>query len=233
MDNTTTASTTTRVVLAAAAVGAAGYAYYYWTQQQMKNNASSSSSSSSSSSEGIDIPAEVAAAAAAAAAADTPAAASSSSVDDDDKNEKTFEQTPEQMEEMQRQAAVHMARLQAAGNMGQDGMGGMKNLSPEECGGVTDKYRWLQSETEVIVEFPIPKGTKSKQIVVKLETKNVKMAVNGETVLVGKPLRDIVPDECMWEIEEMPESKTGAKKVVVTLHKSKVRARGDGGGEGM
>ena len=230
MDSTTTASTTTRLVLAAAAVGAAGYAYYYWTQQQMKNNASSSS-------EADDVTVVPSSHAAPTAAA-TPAAASSSSssVDVDDKDKKTFEQTPEQMEEMQRQAAVHMARLQAAGNMGQDGMGGMKNLSPEECGGVTDKYRWLQSETEIIVEFPIPKGTKSKQIVVKLETRNVKMAVNGETVLAGKPLRDIVPDECMWEIEEMPESKTGEKKVVVTLHKSKVRGRagGSGGwGEGM
>jgi hypothetical protein len=49
------------------------------------------------------------------------------------------------------------------------------------------------------------------------------MAVNGEVVLAGKPLRDIVPDECMWEIEEMPGSTTGEKKVVVTLHKSRVR----------
>jgi hypothetical protein len=37
--------------------------------------------------------------------------------------------------------------------------------------GSTDKYKWLQSETEIILEFPIPKGTKSKQIVVKLETR--------------------------------------------------------------
>jgi|Transcript_34968 hypothetical protein len=105
--------------------------------------------------------------------------------------------------------------------MGEDGLGGMKNLTPEECGGITDKYRWTQSEREITVEFLIPKGTKSKQIIVKLETRSVTMAVNGETVLSGKPLRDIVPDECMWEIEEVPESKSGEKKVVVTLHKSR------------
>lgn len=220
MEGSTSGSTTTRILLAAAAAGAAGYAYYYWTQQQQLNKKSSAERSSESSEcdEVMVASSSMSDAAAAAAAAGAKSAAATESSDAN-----TFAQTPEQMEEMQRQAAVHMARLQAAGNVGQDGMGGMKNLTPEECGGVTDKYRWLQSEKEIIVEFPIPKGTKSKQIVVKLETRSVKVAVNGETVLVGKPLRDIVPDECMWEIEEMPGSETGEKKVVVTLHKSKVR----------
>lgn len=220
MEGSTSASTTTRILLAAAAAGAAGYAYYYWTQQQQLNKKSSAERSSESSEcdEVMVASSSMSDAAAAAAAAGAKSAAATESSDAN-----TFTQTPEQMEEMQRQAAVHMARLQAAGNVGQDGMGGMKNLTPEECGGVTDKYRWLQSEKEIIVEFPIPKGTKSKQIVVKLETRSVKVAVNGETVLAGKPLRDIVPDECVWEMEEMPGSETGEKKVVVTLHKSKVR----------
>ena len=44
---------------------------------------------------------------------------------DDAKNDQTFGQSPEEMFEMQRKATIEMARLQAGGNVGQDGKGGM------------------------------------------------------------------------------------------------------------
>ena len=75
---------------------------------------------------------------------------------EDAKNAETFAaQTPEEAAEMRRQAAVHMARLQAGGNLGADGSGGMKNLTPEECGGRADAYRWSQTEQEIVVEFDV------------------------------------------------------------------------------
>ena len=201
-------STSTKVILAAAALGATGYAAYYLTRRRHQDGSAGSAGSAENV---VKLGQE-----------EQPSSPAEQHNEEAIKRDaQTFDtQTPEQMAEMQRQAAVHMARLQAAGNMGQDGRGGMKNLTPEECGGVTDKYRWLQSEREIVVEFTVPKATKSKQIVVKLETRSVKMAVNGDTILEGKPLRDIVPDECVWEIEEVPGSTT-EKKVVVTLHKSR------------
>ena len=55
-----------------------------------------------------------------------------------------------------------------------------------ECGGTTDKYKWLQSEQDIVVEIPIPVGTKSKQIVAKWTNNSVKLCVSGETILDGK-----------------------------------------------
>ena len=87
-----------------------------------------------------------------AAAAAAAAVSSSAGPVEGEEDDPTFAQTPEQiaaMKEMQRQQAVHMARLQAAGNMGADGRGGMKSLTPEECGGATDRYKWMQWEREI------------------------------------------------------------------------------------
>ena len=76
-----------------------------------------------------------------------------------------------------------MARMQAAGNMGMGMGGGLKSLTPEECGGETDKYRWLQSEQEIIVEFEVPKGTKGKQIGVKWTSNTVKISALNEAII--------------------------------------------------
>ena len=50
-----------------------------------------------------------------------------------------------------------MAKLAAQGNMGlsKDKGGEMSALSPEECGGTTEKYSWTQTETEISIHIPL------------------------------------------------------------------------------
>ena len=196
-------SSTARVALALAAGGVAAYAYYRLSRALAVARARD---------EDPSIAADVMGAARASTARDRETFAS---------------QSEEETAEMRRQAAVHMARLQAAGNMGQDGAGGMKNLTAEECGGVTDRYRWKQTEREIVLEFPIPRGVTSKHVDVRIETKTLKVAIRPcpaaeiateRVVIAGRLLRDVVPDECVWEIEAADDG-DGGRKVVVTLFK--------------
>ena len=127
--------------------------------------------------------------------------------------------------ELQRQAAVQMARLSAAGNMGADlANGGMRTLTPEECGGTTEWYSWTQTEREIVVAFMVPQSVTSKNVTVKIDTKTVMLAVNTPemngrplVMLNGTLIASVVPDECVWEMEADPRG--GGKKVSVTLHK--------------
>ena len=195
-----TSSTVTRLAIAAAAVGAAGYAYYLATKARpTATKASATSAAPADPEPPIARP-----------DADDPVAQAladelAEAIEADAKNAETFPQTqtPEEIAELQRQAAVQMARLQAGGNMGQDGAGGMKNLTPEECGGATDRYTWSQTEQEIVVEFPIPKDVTSKRVAVDSTpnppaspTRTRPRARGGDPRPAA--LREIVPDECLW-----------------------------------
>lgn len=202
--------TVARVALAAAAVGAAAYAYYRLSRATAPPSGSSPPPAPGPLGD---------------ATADALAEELAEAYAEDAKNAETFAaQTPEEAAEMRRQAAVHMARLQAGGNLGADGSGGMKNLTPEECGGRSDAYRWSQTEQEIVVEFDVDPSVVSKRVVVQIDTKSVKMAVKSpgaagdleRVILEGALLREVVPDECVWEMERADD---GGKKVVVTLHK--------------
>jgi hypothetical protein len=98
----------------------------------------------------------------------------------------------------------------------------MKNLTADECGGTTQTYKWKQTEEEIVVEFPIHRDVRAKQVAVSFKAKHlsvkVKPSAPGEetrVVLEGPTLRDIKPDDCMWEIDD----EDGTKKCVVTLVK--------------
>ena len=60
-------------------------------------------------------------------------------------------------EEQSKQFRIQMAKLAAQGNMGlsKDKGGEMSALSPEECGGTTEKYSWTQTETEISIHIPL------------------------------------------------------------------------------
>jgi hypothetical protein len=238
------ASTVTRVAVAVAAVGAAAYAYHRLTR--VSDAVQAKAVEPSAKAEATEVQTKTAEATPEAPAKPPSAVAPSPApvvADPDDrvaealarelaeaieldaKDAQTFGHTsPEETAELQRQAAVQMARLHAAGNMGADPLGGMKTLTPEECGGRTDAYTWTQTENEIVVAFDVPSAVTSKKVAVKIDTKTVRFAVSepsaaGETervVLQGDLFRDVVPDECVWEMESVAG---GKKRVSVTLHK--------------
>ena len=71
-------------------------------------------------------------------------------------------------------------------------------------GDTTEKYDWSQSISEVTVQIPIPEGTTSKQLEVKIEPKKlyVKLKSQDEPLINGELQEKIKADETYWSIED-------------------------------
>ena len=129
-------------------------------------------------------------------------------------------------EEQSRQFRIQMAKLAAQGNMGLKEKGGeMAALSPEECGGKTEKYSWTQTETEIGIYVTLEsfevKG-KDCKIEIKRRTLNVKVKdfiVFGEETKNNRLFADVNVDDSTWEIDS--DEKLKAKTLIVTLTKAK------------
>ena len=129
-------------------------------------------------------------------------------------------------EEQSRQFRIQMAKLAAQGNMGLKEKGGeMAALSPEECGGKTEKYSWTQTETEIGIYVTLEsfevKG-KDCKIEIKRRTLNVKVKdfiVFGEETKNNRLFADVNVDDSSWEIDS--DEKLKAKTLIVTLTKAK------------
>jgi hypothetical protein len=47
-------------------------------------------------------------------------------------------------------------------------------------GDKTDKYNWSQALTEVVMQIPIPEGTKPKDLIVVIKPKSLSVAFKGK-----------------------------------------------------
>lgn len=130
-------------------------------------------------------------------------------------------------EEQSKQFRIQMAKLAAQGNMGlsKDKGGEMSALSPEECGGTTEKYSWTQTETEISIHIPLEsfevKGKECK-IEIKRKTLDAKIRdaiVFSEGTKNNRLFADVNVDESTWEIDSDEKLKT--KTLTVTLAKAK------------
>ena len=130
-------------------------------------------------------------------------------------------------EEQSKQFRIQMAKLAAQGNMGlsKDKGGEMSALSPEECGGTTEKYSWTQTETEISIHIPLEsfevKGKECK-IEIKRKTLDAKIRdaiVFSEGTKNNRLFADVNVDESTWEIDSDEKLKT--KMLTVTLAKAK------------
>ena len=70
-------------------------------------------------------------------------------------------------------------------------------------GGQTDKYIWTQTLQEVQVNIPVPQGTRSKQVDVKMTCTSLSAALKGgETLVKGDLFNRIKLDDCFWTLED-------------------------------
>jgi len=113
--------------------------------------------------------------------------------------------TQQSFEEEQIRLKLELAQLAASGNLGAgDGEagGGLVSLTPEQCGGKTDRYSWTQNEREIVVTFHVDAATTSRDVEVDIRTKSIRVAVHGEVKLEGELIRRVIVDDCLWEMEE-------------------------------
>ena len=70
-------------------------------------------------------------------------------------------------------------------------------------GGKTDRYTWTQTLSELSVVIELPKGTITKQLVVEMKNKRLKVAIKGGAVLVdGELYARVVVDDSCWTLED-------------------------------
>lgn len=81
-----------------------------------------------------------------------------------------------------------------------------KTPPPLNNGGTTDKYVWSQTLGDLNVVIEVPRGTKSRDLIVDIKNKKLKVAFkNGETIVDGDLYNRIVVDDCCWTLEDGTE----------------------------
>lgn len=107
-------------------------------------------------------------------------------------------------------------------------VGGEIDISKIE--GRTEKYTWTQNESEVraIIVFiselqcqqvemyvTIPPDVRAKNVKVDMKHSQLVIEVNGNKIINGEVYREILPDDCNWQLEGEGES----RKIWLTLVK--------------
>lgn len=70
-------------------------------------------------------------------------------------------------------------------------------------GGTTDKYVWTQTLQEAQVNFVVPEGTKSRQIMCDITATRLKVGLKGGATIVDGPLHKRVKvDDSFWTLED-------------------------------
>lgn len=70
-------------------------------------------------------------------------------------------------------------------------------------GGDHEKYSWTQQLNELEIEIPFPEGTKSRDVIVDIQKKNIKAGLkNQEPILDGALYNEVKPAECSWTIDK-------------------------------
>lgn len=95
---------------------------------------------------------------------------------------------------------------------GNSGFESSKHISAHN-GGITDKYRWSQTLTEVTVEVGVPK-CRGSELKVEIKAAAVKVSCRGVVVMEGELHEPIHATESLWNLED-------GERVVLSLEKSR------------
>ncbi len=84
---------------------------------------------------------------------------------------------------------------------------------PPGNGGATDRYVWAQQLAEVAITVPVPVGTRSRDLVVDIGKKRLRVGLKGQPPIIDGELHKTVKvDDSFWTLED-------GKEVVVSLQK--------------
>ncbi|AFZ80859.1 hypothetical protein BEWA_002660 [Theileria equi strain WA] len=77
---------------------------------------------------------------------------------------------------------------------------GEEEVPPPGNGGSTDKYDWTQTLGALEVLVPVPAGTPSKLVSVKITTNTLHVTLNKEPLFGGELHDAVKSDECLWAL---------------------------------
>lgn len=81
-------------------------------------------------------------------------------------------------------------------------------------GGVTDKYLWNQTLSEINLELPFKETIISSEVHVAIGNKEIKVQYMGETKLQGEFYERVNKEDCLWNIEDR-------KKIIISIEKKR------------
>jgi len=85
--------------------------------------------------------------------------------------------------------------------------------APPGNGGTTEHYVWTQQLAEVTVNVPVPVGTRSRDLVVDIGKKRLRVGLKGQPPMVdGELHKPVKVDDSFWTVED-------GREVVVNLQK--------------
>jgi hypothetical protein len=68
---------------------------------------------------------------------------------------------------------------------------------------VTDRYSWSQGITEVVVQVPLPRAVKPRELDVRIKSKHLYVALKGEAPIIdGELCEKVKVDDSMWSVED-------------------------------
>lgn len=70
-------------------------------------------------------------------------------------------------------------------------------------GGDHENYSWKQQLNELEIDIPFPVGTKSKDVSIDIQKKNISVGLkNADPILAGELYNEVKPAECAWTIDK-------------------------------
>lgn len=92
-----------------------------------------------------------------------------------------------------------------------------KEAPPPGNGGPTSWGMWTQQLSELQAQVPVPAETKSRDLIVDIQRKHLKVGLKGRPPIVdGELHKKIIVEDCFWTLEE---DAAGRKEVVVSMQK--------------
>ena len=73
--------------------------------------------------------------------------------------------------------------------------------------GETSRYSWMQNETDVDVFVPVASDVDKNHVQVTVTASRVRASVRGRPVLDDEFFADVVPADCVWQLDETKKQK--------------------------
>ena len=94
--------------------------------------------------------------------------------------------------------------------------GKMVLLDEDDMGGSCERYKWGQSERELVIKVPVAKEVRSKDVRLTVTSIRMALEVAGEAVINGELNARVIADESIWKLED-DESAGGSGGRLVTV----------------
>jgi hypothetical protein len=86
-------------------------------------------------------------------------------------------------------------------------------------GGTTDRYTWTQTLSEVCLTFPVPEGTKGKDVALALGAEHLRLAIGRDVLFDAALHKRARVGDTTWTFEDSSRGGAKSRALVLTIDK--------------